>query len=306
MDVLELFKSILAGDTVVVGVSGGPDSTALLDALFEFSRKVPCKIIVAHVNHGIRGAAAAHDENFVKNLAKQYGLKFEIKRVKLAGKTHLEELGREVRHEFFEKLRAKYKAKWILTAHTQNDQIETMVFNFLRGSGPRGLSGMDVAWGAYLKPLLGVPKSEILKYLKSKNLKFCTDATNNDTNLSRNFIRKKIMPLFEKLNPSFATTILRNAKIFKGIDEWLQKEADAFLKNGTSFVAKDFLKLPESLQQAVIQAAYQTKTGYAYQLPITKIDEILRMIKRNIGKKKIITGKPAATFYLYKGEVDVG
>jgi tRNA(Ile)-lysidine synthase len=155
-------------DTLIVGVSGGPDSTALLDVTY----KLQPNLIVAHINHGIRGKDSNHDEKFVRQLAKSYGLQCEIKRVKLTGQSGLEERGRNIRRAFFEKLRAKYKAKWILTAHTEDDQLETIVFNFLRGSGPAGLAGMKMMDGFYFKPLLTTPKSEILAYLKKKKLTY--------------------------------------------------------------------------------------------------------------------------------------
>lgn len=302
---------VKCGDALVVGVSGGPDSTALLDLLAEFARKTPCRIIVAHVNHGIRGREALHDEKFVEKLAEKYGFKFEPKRVKLAGKTGLEERGRDIRREFFEKLRIKYNAKWIITAHTQDDRIETIIFNFLRGSGPRGLAGMETVLGCYLKPLLAISKVEVLQYLKSRKLKFCVDSTNADTDFSRNFIRRNLAPLIEKINPSYKKTLLRNAEIFKEIDEWLRFEAQFFLEaqlrknRGGAFRAKDFMALPKALQQAVVQSSYRKFTGYPYQLPALKIEEILRMISRNIGKKKIITGCPAATFSIDKGLIKI-
>lgn len=303
-----LDKHIREGDSVIAGISGGPDSTALLDLLAQFAKQTPYEIVVAHVNHGIRGAAAKHDENFVKNLAKKYGFKFEVKRVELAGKTHQEELGRKIRREFFEKLRGRHRAKWIITAHTADDQMETIIFNFLRGSGVKGLAGMQVQNGFYLKPLLNISKKEILKYLTAGKLEFCSDRTNEDTKYSRNLIRKKIVLPAEKLNPSLKKTLLRSASIFGEINEWLKVEANNFLKKQKagkcSFRAKDFLVLPKALQQTVIQTAYQICTKYSYQLPAVKVEEILRMIKRNIGKKKIITGKPAAVFSLEKGLVE--
>ncbi|MEK9132904.1 MAG: tRNA lysidine(34) synthetase TilS [Patescibacteria group bacterium] len=309
---------------IVVGVSGGPDSTALLDLLVEFFAEpsgktdkpgkidTACKIIVAHVNHGIRGVAAKHDENFVRNLAKKYELKFEVKRVKLADRTHQEERGRQIRRDFFEKLRAKYKARWIFTAHTADDQVETIIFNFLRGSGVNGLAGMDAVWGNYQKPLLGVTKAEILSYLKSKKLKYCTDATNSDTEYSRNFIRRKIIPLISKLNPAFKKTLIRNAEIFRNLEVFLEDEAGKFLarqkfsQTNPTLTAKEFLKLPRAIQQAVIQAAFLKFTKNHYQLSATKTGEILNLIERNVGNKKIITGKNGATFSLYKGIVSIG
>lgn len=281
-------------DIVVVGVSGGPDSTALLHLLKRFSEKMSIHIIVVHVNHGIRGKAADRDEKFVEKMAKSLGLKFRVKRVRLKG-SHVEEKGREVRRSFFEKLQKQFGAKYILTAHTQDDQLETIVFNFLRGSGPAGLAGMKMSNSLYFKPLLEVSKKEILAYLKSQRQKFCTDATNNDTELSRNFIRKKIVPLFEKINPSFKKTVLNNSEIFAGIDDWLRDLAADFLKKNqkgqTLFSLQAYEELPQIIQTAVIQQAYRGSLGVfknSYNLPLVKVREVQRLLARRIGNKKII------------------
>ena len=307
-----LSHHIAQNDTIIVGVSGGPDSTALLLLLMEFSRRLPCEIIVAHVNHGIRGAASNNDEKFVKKLAKKHGLKFEVKRVKLAGKSALEERGRIVRREFFEKLREKYGAHFILTAHTEDDQLETIIFNFLRGSGPKGLAGMNVLEGAYLKPLLCIPKKEILAYLKSKKQMYCRDSTNHDTHFRRNYIRKKIIPLLLKINPSLRKTLLRSSIIFKELSQLTRAQAQDFLK-GTRralagkrhaiFSLNEYNDLPAALQRAVIQEAYRQGSKKSYALPLVKVMEIARMLDRNIGNKKIICGG-GGQFVLKKGVVE--
>lgn len=280
-------KYLRSGDTVIVGVSGGTDSTALLRLLVEFSRITPLTIIVAHVNHGIRGKAAKHDELFVQKLAQKYKLKFECKRVKLLGQSGIEEKGRAIRHAFFELLANKYSARFILTAHTQDDQVQTIVFNFLRGSGVRGLAGMKILRGLYLKPLLHTSKRTLLAYLKHLHQPYCKDATNNDTELSRNFIRKKILPLFEKLNPAFRETILRNTKIFSELDEWIFAQARDFLKQKSTCNAKEFRTLPQSIQSAVIQEMYRSATKNTYGLPQKNTQQVIDLIDRNIGSKRI-------------------
>lgn len=286
-----LSQNIANGDVLIVGVSGGPDSTALLDLLLRFSEKIPVKIVVAHVNHGIRGNAAAKDETFVKNLAKKHHLAFEVKRAHLQGSA-LEERGRAVRRNFFQELRKKHHARFILTAHTEDDQIETIIFNFLRGSGPGGLAGMKLLQSHFFKPLLGIPKSEILAYLKSSKLVYRIDATNKDTHFRRNFIRKKILPLLTNINPSFRKTLLRNRTIFAGLDEWTKAEAKNFLeKNRTGnslFPLAAYEKLPHALQHAVIQEAYRMNTKKFYALPLVKVEEIARLLARRIGNKKIL------------------
>lgn len=302
-----LEKYISPGDTVIVAVSGGPDSTALLYELAEWRAvKGELQIIVAHVNHGIRGKESDRDEKFVRALAQKHGLKFELKRVKLAGFSGQEERGRQIRREFFERLRQKYKARRIITAHTEDDQLETIVFNFLRGSGPAGLAGMKIANGFYLKPLLSMPKAEILAYLKSRKLKFCLDRTNAETRYSRNFIRRRILPLFKKINPNFRKTLLRNAETFRDIQEWLEKEAEVFLGgcfDGLSMTipSRVFLALPTAVQKTALQMAFQKFTGSSYRLSSVKIDEIRRLLARNIGRKKIQLKKGIWVF-LEKGK----
>lgn len=298
---------VTSRDTVILGVSGGPDSTALLRLLVEFSEKIYCKIIVAHVNHGIRGKAALRDERFTKALAKANNLKCEILRIKLSG-SGLEEQGRNVRREFFEKLQKKYSARWIITAHTEDDQLETIIFNFLRGSGPAGLAGMQMTNGFYFKPLLATPKSEILAFLKSKKQPFCTDETNSDTKIRRVLIRKKILPLLLKVNPSLRKTLIRESQIFRQIDSWLKNAAADFLQkqraaSPNSFRLKDYKKLPDALKFAVIQKANQEAKNSNYALQMTRVLEIAKMLDRGIGNKKIMCGKNGALFTLNKGHV---
>lgn len=300
-----LTQHISPHDTLVVGVSGGPDSTALLDILVQFLKSPQLfTITVAHINHGIRGVEADRDETFVHTLAKSYGCRYEVKRVKLAGKTGLEERGRKIRRDFFEKLRAKYKAKWILTAHTEDDQLETIVFNFLRGSGPAGLAGMKIADGFYLKPLLTTPKSEILAYLKSRKLTFRVDSMNNDTRLRRVFIRKKILPLFTKINPSFHRTILQNSKIFENIEQLLENSANQFLEQQKStqglFRRNEFLNISKALQCAVIEEAYRRENGATYRLPFLKVEEVRKLLTKGVGNKRIECGA-GSEFFLKKG-----
>lgn len=305
-------------DRLILAISGGPDSTALLHAMMEWS--VFSKLIVAHVNHGLRGADSDADEMFVRNLAKSYGLTCEVKRVKITGSSCIEERGRELRRTFFEKLLKKYHATWIVTAHTADDQLETILMNFLRGCGPNGLAGMKISEGAYLKPMLGISKPEILAYLKSRRLPFCKDKTNEKTQFRRNFIRKKLLPLLAEINPSFAKTWLRNSEMFGELDRWVREEATVFLRKHNSmnlamshlanssgnltalFSLAQYRVLPKPLQCAVIQESYRAFKKSHYRLPYTKVLEIARLLERGIGNKKIRCGG-GGTFVLKKGEV---
>ncbi len=207
-------------DTIIVGVSGGPDSTALLHALALFAKKHPLTIIVAHVNHGIRKQGAKHDELFVKKMAAALGFECKVKKVTLTG-SGLEEKGRKVRRAFFEELARTYGASGIFTAHTKNDQLETILFNVIRGAYIGGMAGMRRVEGLYMKPFLAVTKKEILAYLKINKVRFCHDDMNDDTAYTRVFLRKKIIPLLEKINPSLSQTVSKNAELFQLLEDTL-------------------------------------------------------------------------------------
>lgn len=282
-----LLENLQPNDTVILGISGGPDSTALLRLLVEFALTKPIKIIVAHVNHGIRGRDSVRDELFVKKLSAKYKLKFELKRVRLAGMAGVEEKGRAIRRDFFEKLAKKYKARFILTAHTKDDNVETIVFNFLRGTGIRGLAGMQVLNGIYLRPLIGTHKKELLDYLKDIEQPFCKDATNDDATYSRNFVRKKILPMFERINPSFREGLIRNSKIFFEVDGLIRAKVREIVNKKNEIDARKFSRLPNAIQTAVIQEMYRKKAKNYYSLPNKNVQQVIELVVKNIGNKKI-------------------
>lgn len=299
--VLEIFKQYKK-DKCIVGVSGGPDSMCLLAILPHFTKK----IIVAHINHGLRGKQSDEDEKFVRLQAKKYNFPCFVKRVKISKKSHIEEKGRDVRRKFFEYLLKKYKAKWIVTAHTQDDQLETIVFNFFRGSGIRGLAGMKVRNGHYLKPFLSISKKEILRYLKRHKIPYREDKTNKDIRFSRNLLRNKIFPLLQKINPSFKKTLLRNQRIFASLDNWIEGIAKNFLKKHQrgriACLLKDYEKLDKALKSEVLQQAYKTFSKDPNRLSFVKVEEIKKMFQKRIGRKKIICGR-RGMFTLHKSMI---
>lgn len=172
----------------VVAVSGGVDSAVLLDLLSNLPK---VELIVAHFNHGIRDDAGK-DESLVEDLAKKYGLALEVAYGRL-GPHASEEKAREARYKFLKHIKDKYGAARIITAHHQDDLIETALINVLRGSGRRGLTAIlenpDV-----IRPLTGISKKEILNYAKKHNLDWREDSTNKNTQYLRNYIRELILP----------------------------------------------------------------------------------------------------------------
>ena len=188
---------------LVVAVSGGQDSVALLHLLLELKKDWPSlELAVAHFNHQLR-KSAAEDERFVRNLARNYGLKIFVGRARvrefaLKNRLNLEEAGRQLRYEFLERTAEKYEADRILTAHTMTDQAETVLMKIFRGTGVEGLQGIRLRTGKIVRPLLCFSRRELQQYLKKNGFDFRRDETNVDLSLLRNRIRGKLLPYIEK------------------------------------------------------------------------------------------------------------
>lgn len=174
----------------VVAVSGGVDSVVLLDLL---SQEPDMKLTVAHFDHGIRDDSA-EDRRFVQDLTQRYGLPFVYDEGHL-GPDASEARAREARYKFLRQVRQASSARALVTAHHQDDLVETAILNMLRGTGRRGLTSLQ-SRGDILRPLLNVPKSDIRAYAQANGLKWREDPSNQDTKYQRNYVRQEIMPRF--------------------------------------------------------------------------------------------------------------
>lgn len=207
------------GDKVVLGVSGGADSIALVYALREL-QDYDLELIVAHLNHGLRGDEAERDARYVEQVAGSLNLRFEYKEVdtlvfKEEHQLSLEEAGRMLRYGFFTDVLNKYNAAKIATAHTLDDQAETVLMRLLRGSGGLGLSGIPPVSGNIIRPLIETRRSEIEDFLKSRGIKWIEDSTNKETVFLRNKIRLELLPELKTYNPKIHTTLARTADILR-------------------------------------------------------------------------------------------
>jgi tRNA(Ile)-lysidine synthase len=216
------------GEKVVVAVSGGSDSVALLKALEMLSCEYRLTLIVAHLNHGLREEAPS-EEQFVRIMAQDMGLVFESKSLdirslgQVTGKC-MEDTSREARYDFLNDVAKKHGARKIALGHHINDQTETVLMNFLRGSGPTGLKGMLPARDStYIRPLLGVTRDEIISFLASHGLPFVTDASNADQRYLRNRIRHALIPeLKAKYNPKLDEIIKSMAEVMRIEDDYME------------------------------------------------------------------------------------
>ncbi len=194
------------GERVVVAVSGGADSLALLHALSELQREYKLSFVVAHVDHGLR-PEGPREMKFVRLAAKRLGLTFEGKKIDAAaGKRdrglNLQESAREARYEFLTKLAAKRRAAKIALGHTADDQAESVVMRILRGAGTRGLAGIPpVRDGLLIRPLIRTWRSDIESFLAEREIPYVSDASNLSRKYLRNRIRLELIPILKEYNP---------------------------------------------------------------------------------------------------------
>jgi len=211
-------KLIKKGDKIILGISGGPDSVCLFNILYFLKKEFNLKLVLAHVNYNYRAKDSISDEKFVRNLAKKFRIKLYVKNIKPSDykKKNLEEYFREIRYDYFNEILKSEKAQKIAVAHNKDDQIETILMHFMRGSGLAGLSGMKIKNNKIIRPLFEIEKREILAYLKQKSIKYREDRTNKDIKFTRNKVRHQLIPYLEKnYNLSLKNTLYKNAEVIR-------------------------------------------------------------------------------------------
>ena len=256
MNVISKLKSTLQKITpfkkVVVGVSGGADSVVLAYAL----KKLGYEIIIAHLNHHLRGAESDADEKFVKSFSKDLGVLYVVKKGFIPKEGNLENNARKVRYAFLEDVRQKYKADCVAVAHHLDDQIETVLMHMVRGSGLRGQIGIKYQKERLIRPMLDITRSEVLDYAKENGLDYRTDRSNNDLSYERNFWRHLVIPYLKQPLPQRTFSKVRGGRppsrtlesirygdgidLYKKIKE-INEKANTRLKN-VSKKADDWIK----------------------------------------------------------------
>lgn len=291
-------KLIRKGDRIIVGVSGGPDSVCLLHILYYLKKELEIKLSIAHVNYKFRGKDSDKDQAFVNNLAKKLKVSFYSKEIDPNSyknkKTNLEEYFRQIRYDFFEEIRKKEKAQKIALAHNMDDQAETMIMFFLRGSGIRGISGMNIKRGKIIRPLFNNSKEEILDYLKRNKIKYRLDLTNEDTTFTRNKIRQNLIPRLEKeYNPNLKQTLLKSSRSLKEDLDFLSKETEKASKQIITYKNNEYttsINKFNSMHQAIrLRLLINILEKYKIKISLSSSEEILKLIKNaRTGSKKEI------------------
>ncbi|MDT3699692.1 MAG: tRNA lysidine(34) synthetase TilS [Thermincola sp.] len=288
------YSMFTPGDRVLVGVSGGPDSVALLHILNTLAGELGIRIAVAHLNHSLRGQAAADDAEAVRRLAGLSGNQVVIECKDVAGfaREHslsIQEAAREVRYRFFVEAAKQLECSKLATGHNANDQAETVLFQFLRGSGAAGLAGIPpVRDGWIVRPLLETRRREIEQYCISHDLPTRTDQSNLKTVYTRNKIRLQLFPLLEQeYNINLVEILLRTSEIMREQEEFMAAQVLAVWptvctkheETEITFDLEAFLKLPVALQPLVLRDAWEKLTGSAYNLGYVHISKALSLLK---------------------------
>jgi tRNA(Ile)-lysidine synthase len=297
------YGMLTPGDRVIAAVSGGPDSMALLAVLHLLSREFDIRLVVAHLNHGLR-PEAPQEALLVNRYAESWGCPFVTECIDVAGLSRqsgksLEEAGREARYAFLDRTARIYGARKIALGHHRQDQAETVLMNLMRGSGLEGLRGMTpLREGRYMRPLLFIDRAEIVVFLRERGIDFIIDSSNDDPFYLRNRIRGRLLPsLRETFNPNIDKGLSHLAEIVRLENDFMESLVDRTLAqwevglSGPSIVlpVTDWRGLPEALQNRMIKRLLETLAPHGRGIAFTHIMAV---------RKLLIQGGPAGSLSL--------
>lgn len=291
---IRTFNLFQENDHVLVAFSGGPDSSALLHLLLEFSKEFPLKIELAHFNHKLRGRESDEDEEFVKKEAERLGLPIhtgsdDVREYAKKRKINLEEAASILRYKFLKEKAKEIGAKKIVLGHTMNDQAETFLMRVLRGSGLKGLSSIfPVKDETFVRPLIEIKREEIEDYLKYKEIPSRLDSSNLSLKLLRNRIRFELIPYLEKrFGKRLVEHLSKSAQLIREEDEINRIVENEKYKelisrdNGLKLNLKELKDFPIPLQRRIVRRFIEEIKGNLRRVGFYHIELV-----RNLGKEK--------------------
>ena len=294
---------ISSGKLLVTAVSGGPDSLAMLFSLIHLRDKLGLQLHGAHLNHSLRGIHSNADAEFVNNTFRSMGINYtsesaDVSAFKRERHLSLEEAAREIRYSFLTRVAREIKADAIILGHTSNDQAESVLMHILRGSGLAGLCGMQKSIPnpfssdkiLLARPLLEWSRKDTLEYCRALNLKPRLDETNLSEKITRNRIRKHLLPLMEEFNPSVYKSLIRLSQNATRQIKYLDSQVESIWQNvsrrnqiGISINTEEFKHLPLAIKSHLIRKAIYEVKGDLRQINQSHIDGIERMITGTSG-----------------------
>ena len=318
LETISKYNLVESGDKIVLGVSGGPDSISMLNLFHKFINDgtLNCGICVAHINHGLRENANG-DELYVKNYCEERNIPFYVLHANVGElskeqKRGLEETGRMVRYQFFEKVMKETESNKIAIAHNNNDKVETIIMNALRGSGLAGLKGIEPKMKHYIRPLIECTRDEIENYCGINSLNPRHDETNDENEYTRNKIRNIVIPYIkEEFNPNIINTFNRLSEIVKEdidfvnlitkntyekvvLEENNLPESNEYNEEKPSEITlnlKEFNKEEQLIQKRLILYSIEKIFGDTHEIEKVNIDDIIKLCNRGIGNKFLMPNK---------------
>jgi tRNA(Ile)-lysidine synthase len=295
-------EMLASGDSVLVGVSGGPDSASLVHILVRIAAERSLRLGVAHLHHGLRPDAADRDAEFVAAMSRRLGLpcyieRRDVYRCRQTRRLSLEEAARQVRYEFFGDLARCHGYTKIAVGHHADDSVELMLMFLLRGSGPLGFSGIPaVRDGRIVRPLIRLTRRQIREYLTAEGIEFVEDATNRDQRFLRNRIRHRLLPLLrEAFNPAVSRNLRRFAEIIRAENQWLEDLIAPVYRDIVSHQAPDAVRLsltklrrlPTAAQRRLIRRAVGQTRGSLRRIGFNHVEAIRRLVNTGGARRSL-------------------
>ena len=289
-----------AQDSVIAAVSGGADSVALLDALARFRQGEgrPGSIIVAHLNHQLRGEESDEDEAFVRDLAGRLNLPVFTERVAVAErakaeKQNLEAVARRLRYEFLLRVAEARGANVVFTAHTLDDQAETILMRLIRGSGAEGLRGVHQVMALndgvkLVRPMLGIRRAEVVEHCERYGLAFRSDSSNFLVDFTRNRIRMELLPMLETFNPRVKESLARASESLTGDEDYLRGLASGYLARSRvepGLSVKVLQEVPSAIRRRVLRLWLRSERGDLRRINASHIEAVERLIDGPSGRR---------------------
>lgn len=296
---LRVHRLVSDGDHVLVAVSGGPDSMALLHLFRSVAHVVPCRLSVAHCNFRLRGQESDQDEQFVLSRCSEMGIEcfhagFDTAMLSAQWKCSIEECARKLRYDWFSNLLAEHEMTKIATGHHVSDNAETMLFNLFRGTSLLGLKGIRAMHGKVIRPLLLLQKTDILAYLNEKGIAYRNDTSNYETDFDRNFIRNRVIPLIEerfrhKLLPSLQRLSEQAGELEEFLEGYFERLCDAYpglsLRHGR-LDAGELQHLSVFEQKEIFKRALQE---YGESTDTAMLQRLVQLLRTQPGRKIVVS-----------------
>ncbi len=281
---------------ILVGLSGGKDSTFLLISLYLLKERFHLKLFAFHLNHLIRGEEAKRDEEFCREFCRQLRIPILVKRSEVKGyaqrrKLSLEEAGRLIRYRLLEAERRKKGLDYIALAHTATDNAETMLFSLIQGKGLSGIAGIPERRERIIRPLIDLKREEIEEFLNRYNLAYVLDTTNLSLSQPRNYIRHIVFPFLKGLNPNLEETMRQTAKILQAEDAFLRELVESELnrvqvrriKGGRIFDRNGILSYNLCIRRRILREFFK-------DMPFADLERLIELVEKPVGKEAVLKG----------------